>query len=88
MVCCLITKLLDVDRDILTAYCKSSSGYGVNWFQHSIRYNGGLLRLVHFDLAIVSVYHGFLRHSLISHALLALMFSNCWHPHLISISLS
>ena len=43
MFCCLITKLLDVDRDILTVYCKSSSGYGVNWFQHSIMYNGGLL---------------------------------------------
>ena len=80
MFCCLITKLLDVDRDILTVYCKSSSGYGVNWFRHSI--------MVHFDLAVVSVYHGFLRHSLISRALLALMFINCWHPHLISISLS
>ena len=88
MFCCLITKLLDVDRNILTVYCKSSSGDGVNWFWHSIMYNGGLLRLVHFDLAIVSVYHGFLRHSLISCALLVLLFSNCWHPHLISISLS
>ena len=32
---------------------------------HSIMYYGGLLRLVHFDPAIVFVYHGFLRRSLI-----------------------
>ena len=43
-------------------------------------YHNGLLRLVHFDLGIVSVYHGFLRRSLICRASLALMFSNCRHP--------
>ena len=43
-------------------------------------YHGGLLRLVHFDPAIVSVYHGFIRRSLICRASLALMFSNCRHP--------
>ena len=43
-------------------------------------YHNGLLRLVHFDPGIVSVYHGFLRRSLICRASLALMFSNCRHP--------
>ena len=43
-------------------------------------YHGGLLRLVHFDPAIVSVYHGFIRRSLICRASLALMFSDCRHP--------
>ena len=43
-------------------------------------YHGGLLRLVHFDPAIVSVYHGFLRRSLICRASPALMFSNYRHP--------
>ena len=76
---CFSLKSLDVDRDVSTAYCKSSSGDGVDWFRHSIMYHGGLLRLVHFDPAIVSVYHGFLRRSLICRASLALMFSNCRH---------
>ena len=76
---CFSTKSLDVDRDVSTAYCKSSSGDGVDWFRHSIMYHGGLLQLVHFDPAIVSVYHGFLRCSLICRASLALMFSNCRH---------
>ena len=43
-------------------------------------YHGGLLRLVHFDPAIVFVYHGFLKRSLICRASLALMFSNWQHP--------
>ena len=43
-------------------------------------YHGGLLRLVHFDPAIVFVYHGFLKRSLICRASLALMFSNWRHP--------
>ena len=43
-------------------------------------YHGGLLRLVHFDPAIVFVYHGFLKPSLICRASLALMFSNWRHP--------
>ena len=29
--CCLTTKSLDVDRDVSIAYCKSSSGDGVDW---------------------------------------------------------
>ena len=57
--CCLTTKSLDVDRDVSTAYCKSSASDGVDWFRHSIMYHDGLLRLVHFDPVIVSVYHGF-----------------------------
>ena len=43
-------------------------------------YHNGLLRLVHFDLGIVSVYHDFLRRSLICRASPALMFSNYRHP--------
>ena len=43
LICCLTTKSLDVDRNVWTAYCKSSSGDGVDWFQHSIMYHGGLL---------------------------------------------
>ena len=43
-----MTKSLDVDCEVWTAYCKSSSGNGVDWFQHSIMYRGGLLRLVHY----------------------------------------
>ena len=75
-----MTNSLDVDPDVSTAYCKSSSGDGVDWFQYSIMHHGGPLLLVHFDPAIVSVYHGFLRHSLICRTSLALMFSNCQHP--------
>ena len=76
---CFSLKSLDVDRDVSTAYCKSSSGDGVDWFRHSIMHHGGLLQLVHFDPAIVSVYHGFLRRSLICRASPA-MFSNYRHP--------
>ena len=43
-------------------------------------YRGGLLRLVHFDPAIVFVYYGFLGRLLICRASLALMFSICRHP--------
>ena len=46
--CCLTAKSLDVDRHVSTAYCKFSSGNGVDWFRHSIMYHGGLLR-VHFS---------------------------------------
>ena len=46
---------VEVDPDVSTAYCKSSSGDGVDWFQHSIMHHGGPLWLVHFDPAIVSV---------------------------------
>ena len=80
LLCCLTTKSLDADRDVSTTYCKSSLGDGVDWFRHSIMYHGGLLQLVHFDPAIVSVYHGSLRRSMICSASLALMFSNCRHP--------
>ena len=36
--CCLTTKSLDVDRDVSTAYCKSSSGYcfRVPWFPQAL----------------------------------------------------
>ena len=47
---------------------------------HGIIYHGGLLWLVHFDPAIVSVYHGFLRRSLVFRVSLVLMFSYCRHP--------
>ena len=80
LLCWLTTKSINVDRDISTAYCKSFSGDGVDWFQYSIMYHGGLLRLVHFDPAIVFVYYGFLGRSLICRASLALMFSNWRHP--------
>ena len=80
LLCWLTTKSINVDRDISTAYCKSFSGDGVDWFQYSIMYHGGLLRLVHFDPAIVFVYYGFLGRSLICRASLALMFSICRHP--------
>ena len=33
---CLTTSHLDVDCDVSTAYCQSSSGDGVNWVQYSI----------------------------------------------------
>ena len=58
------------------------SGDRVDWFRYSIMYHSGLLRLMHFDPAIVSVYHGFLGRSLICCASLALMVSNCRYPHL------
>ena len=29
--CCLTTRSLDVERNVSTAYCKSSSGDGVDW---------------------------------------------------------
>ena len=41
--CCLTTKSLDVERDVLTAYYKSSSGDVVDWLWHGIMYHGGLL---------------------------------------------
>ena len=42
--CCLPTKSLDVERNVLTAYCKSSSGDGVDWLWHGIMYHhDGLL---------------------------------------------
>ena len=75
-----MTKSLDVDCDVSTVYCMSSSGDGVDWYRHSIMYHDGLLQLVHFDPAIVSMYHSFLRRSLICLASLALMFSNGRHP--------
>ena len=68
--CCLTTRSLDVELDVSTAYCKSSSGDGVDWLWHGIMYHGGLLWLVHFDPAIVSMYHGFPRRSLVFRALL------------------
>ena len=50
-----MTKSLDVDPDVSTAYCKSSSGDGVDWFPHSIMYHGGLLQLfVLFPCTMVS----------------------------------
>ena len=49
--CCLTTKSLDVDRDVSIAYCKSSSGDGVDWLRHSNMYHGGLLQLVYFIFA-------------------------------------
>ena len=60
--CCLTTRSLDVERNVSTAYCKSSSGDGVDWLWHSIIYHGGLLWMVHFDPAIVPMYHGFPSH--------------------------
>ena len=52
---CFSLKSLDVDRDVSTAYCKSSSGDGVDWFPHSIMYHGGLLQLfVLFPCTMVS----------------------------------
>lgn len=50
------TKSLDVEHNVLTAYCQSFSGDGVNWLWHNIMYHGGLLQLVHFNLAIASMY--------------------------------
>ena len=44
-----------------------------------LSYHGGLLQLVHFNLAIVTMYHGFLRRSLVSRASLVSMFSFCRH---------
>ena len=41
--CCLTTKSLDVERDVSTAYYKSSSGDGVDWLWHGVMYHGGLL---------------------------------------------
>ena len=41
--CCLTTRSLDVERNVSTAYCKSSSGDGVDWLWHGIIYHGGLL---------------------------------------------
>ena len=55
-----MTRSLDVERNVLTAYYKSSSGDGVDWLWHGIIYHGGLLWLVHFNLALVSMFHGFL----------------------------
>ena len=40
---CLTTSHLDVDRDVSTAYCQSSSGDGVDWVWYGIMYGGGLL---------------------------------------------
>ena len=34
--CCLTTRSLDVERNVSTAYCKSSSGDGVEWLWHGI----------------------------------------------------
>ena len=52
-VLCLTTRSLDVERNLSTAYCMSSSGDGVDWLWHDIMYHGGLLWLVHFDPAII-----------------------------------
>ena len=34
--CCLTTRSIDVERNVSTAYCKSSSGDGVDWLWHGI----------------------------------------------------
>ena len=41
--CLLTTRSHDVECNVSTAYCKSSSGDGVDWLWHSIMYLGGLL---------------------------------------------
>ena len=48
--------------------------------QPETTYHGGLLWLVHFNSAIVSMYHGFLRRSLVFRASLVSMFFYCRHP--------
>ena len=82
LVCSVVSRQghLNVERNVSTAYCKSSSGDEVDWFWHGFIYHGGLLWLVHFNPAIVSIYHGLLRCSLIFCASLVSMFFYCRHP--------
>ena len=67
LVCTVVSRQghLNVERNVSPAYCKSSSGDDVDWFWHGFIYHGGLLWLVHFNPAIVSMYHGFLRRLLV-----------------------
>ena len=82
LVCYVVSRQghLNVEHNVSTAYCKSSSGDEVDWFWHGFIYHGGLLWLVHFNPAIVSMYHGFLRRSLVFRASLVSMFFYCRHP--------
>ena len=83
LVCTVVSRQghLNVERNVSPTYCKSSSGDDVDWFWHGFIYHGGLLWLVHFNPAIVSMYHGFLRRSLVFLCVVGFdVFFYCRHP--------